>query len=115
MERHRFLVENLSRCATLAELRGTEFFARFGREIEELLSQPVIQRCPGAAPRLKSFLRVAQWNLEKGTQYGRILETLRSDEALKWADIILLNEADVGMSRSGNRHVASDLAQSLRM
>ena len=114
MER-RFLLENLRRYATLAELRSTEFFARHRREIEDLLGQPVILEGPAITPRLKSFLRVAQWNLERGTQYGQILETLRSNEALKWADIILLNEADVGMCRSGNRHVAFDLAQSLQM
>jgi endonuclease/exonuclease/phosphatase family metal-dependent hydrolase len=58
---------------------------------------------------------VAQWNLERGAQFPQILETLRSDERLKWADLILLNEADVGMSRSGNRHVARDIAESLGM
>lgn len=115
MERRRFLLENLSRCATLSELRRTEFFARCSQEIEELLSQARIVRCPEAVPRLKSFLRVAQWNLEKGVRFAQILETLRSDEALKWADIILLNEADAGMSRSGNRDVACELAESLGM
>jgi endonuclease/exonuclease/phosphatase family metal-dependent hydrolase len=115
MERRRFLLENLSRCATLDELRRTEFFARCGQEIEELLSQLRIVRCPETVPRLKSFLRLAQWNLERGVQFPQILETLRSDEGLKWADIILLNEADVGMSRSGNRDVACDLAESLGM
>src|SRR4029453_5782816 len=115
MERRRFLLENLSRCATLSELRRTEFFARCSQEIEELLSQARIVRCPEAVPRLKSFLRVAQWNLEKGVRFAQILETLRSDEALKWADIILLNEADAGMSRSGNRDVACELAGSLGM
>jgi endonuclease/exonuclease/phosphatase family metal-dependent hydrolase len=115
MERRGFLLENLSRCATLAELRRTEFFARCGPEIEELLGQPRIVRCPDAVPRLKSFLRAAQWNLERGVRFPQILETLRSDEALKWADIILINEADVGMSRSGNFDIARELATSLGM
>jgi endonuclease/exonuclease/phosphatase family metal-dependent hydrolase len=115
MERRRFLLENLSRCAKLGELRRTEFFARCSQEIEELLSQVRIVRCPEAAPRLKSFLRVAQWNVERGVRFPQILETLRSDETLKWADIILLNEADVGMSRSENRDVACELAESLGM
>src|SRR5262245_29461360 len=115
MERRRFLLENLSRYATRRELRRTEFFARCGQEIEDLLSQARIVRCSQAVPRLKSFLRVAQWNVEKGERFPQILETFRSDEALKWADIILLNEADVGMSRSGNRDVACELAESLGM
>jgi endonuclease/exonuclease/phosphatase family metal-dependent hydrolase len=115
MERRRFLLENLRRYPTLDQLGRTDFFATYGPEIEDLLEHPVIHDYPTATPRLKSFLRVAQWNLEKGTQYRQILETLSSDETLKWADIILLNEADVGMSRSGNRHVAYDLAQSLQM
>jgi endonuclease/exonuclease/phosphatase family metal-dependent hydrolase len=56
-------------------------------------------------------LRVATWNIEHGTQFGNISEELvRID-----ADVLLLQEVDMFCRRSGNRHVARDLAAVLHM
>ncbi len=115
MSTRRYLVENLRKYATLAELRRSAFFAECRAEVELLLGSPEICRTPGLEPRLRSFLRLAQWNVEKGKGFQRILEILRSDEILRWADVILLNEVDVGMARSGNRHVARLMAEALQM
>jgi endonuclease/exonuclease/phosphatase family metal-dependent hydrolase len=101
--------------STLAELRSSSFFAQCGGEIEELLLKPEVLNRPDTSPRVRSFLRVAQWNIEKGKRYPRILDTLRNDAHLRWADVILLNESDAGMNRSDNRHLARDLANDLEM
>ncbi len=108
-------LDNLRRYKTLDELRRSAFFAEYGKQIEQLLKTPQIVTCPGAAPRLDSFLRVMQWNIEKGKRFDAILNRLQTDEVLKWADVILLNEADHGMNRSGNRNVARALAEYLGM
>jgi endonuclease/exonuclease/phosphatase family metal-dependent hydrolase len=115
MGRRAFLIESLRQYKTMAELRQSEFFADHREQIESLLNTPQIFSCPGANPRIHSFFRIAQWNIEKGKRFDAILDRLRSDEILQWADVIILNEADHGMNRSQNRHVARVLAQALGM
>ena len=56
-------------------------------------------------------LRVVTWNIERGVKFPAILSTLKRLEA----DVILLQEVDRFADRSGNRDVASDLAQELGM
>lgn len=115
MNRRQYLLQQLRGFETLTDLRSSPFFAACSEELEAMLSTPNISLCAGTAPRLSSFLRVAQWNIEKGRCWERIVERIQFDEALRWADIILLNEADHGMIRSGNAHVASRVAAALGM
>lgn len=112
---HPLWIENLRRYETLAALRRSPFFFEWGGRIERFLSTPQVVPLRGAAPRLGSFLRVASWNVEKGKRFEAIARLLESDGVLRWADLVLLNEADYGMNRSGNRHVALDLARRLGM
>jgi len=119
---------------TLAALRRSAGWARDGAWLETLLatvSAGVPQGRPlpstssaGAAetdPRLaragtgrpSARKRFVHWNIYKGIADEAILARLRDDPALRDADLISLNEVDVGMARSGNRHVAADLADAL--
>jgi endonuclease/exonuclease/phosphatase family metal-dependent hydrolase len=93
------------------------------------------------SPQLGEFLRVAHWNIERGLEY-RAVETVfcnkelfeaildvkefprGSDERqraleqaamLRAADIIVLNEVDLGMKRTDYRNIAADLAAKLKM
>lgn len=61
----------------------------------------------GARP--VSTPRIAFWNIERGKYLDRSAGLLRSLAA----DVILLCEVDVGMARSGQRHVARELAAML--
>jgi endonuclease/exonuclease/phosphatase family metal-dependent hydrolase len=108
-------IEHLLRFETVAELRASAFWKEHGRAIDAFLATPQVLPGPVAGPRLADFVRVAQWNIEKGKRREAILATLREDPALRWADIVLLNEADRGMYRSGNRHVAAELGRDLGM
>lgn len=91
--------------------------------------------------QLGEFLRVAEWNIERGlnfeeisaafgdeTKFAAMLDGERfpfdSDErreileqaaALRAADVIILNEVDLGMKRTGYRNIAADLAGKLKM
>lgn len=93
------------------------------------------------SPKLGEFLRVAQWNIERGLEYEAIealfdsrarfeamldvqkfppnseerSEILAEAELLRNADVIVFNEVDVGMKRTEYRHIAADLAQKLKM
>ncbi len=115
MERRRLLVDHMKRFPTLAGLLGSAFYVEHGVEIESFLATPERVSHSGSAPRLSAFIRVAQWNLEKGKRFDEALILFETDPVLRWADIIILNEADHGMARSGNRHVALDLARALGM
>jgi endonuclease/exonuclease/phosphatase family metal-dependent hydrolase len=108
-------LEGLRRYQTLVELKGSSFYSDYGDRIETFLKTVQLKSKPDAAPRLNSFLRIAQWNIEKGKRFDSILNLLQSNEILRWADVIILNEADHGMNRSQNRHVARDLAENLGM
>jgi endonuclease/exonuclease/phosphatase family metal-dependent hydrolase len=115
MEPQTFWIENLRKYKTIADLKRSSFFRSFGTEIESFLGTPQVIPFPAAVPRLGSFLRVAQWNIEKGKRFDAIEDRLQSNERLRWADIVILNEADQGMNRSQNRHVARALAENLEM
>jgi len=58
-------------------------------------------------------LRVGHWNLEHGNRFDAIARALETHPALAGADLVTLNEVDLGMARSGNRDVARELAARL--
>jgi endonuclease/exonuclease/phosphatase family metal-dependent hydrolase len=115
MQSQAYWLENLRKYERLDQLKRSAFFAECGEQIESHLRTPQVFSSSGANPRLPSFLRMAQWNIEKGKRFGSILDRLQTDEILKWADILVLNESDQGMNRSENRDVARDLARFLGM
>lgn len=51
------------------------------------------------------------WNIERGVKFDQIAATLQALDP----DLVLLQEVDRSCSRSGNRHVARDLARHLGM
>lgn len=93
------------------------------------------------SPPLGEFLRVAEWNIERGLEYEAVeavfgdeakfeamldvkrfpvgsderAEVLREAEMLRRADVIVLNEVDDGLKRTDYRNVAADLAAKLKM
>lgn len=109
------LARRLRGYSRLAELRRSEFFAVNRADLESILATPEVLANSDTRPLLQSFIRVAQWNIEKGKKLEGVVELLRHHEALRWADIVIVNEADRGMNRSGNRHTAHYLAQALGM
>ena len=55
----------------------------------------------GCAPR-EHHLTVIGFNAQRGARWPLIAHAIRTLPALKRADVVLLNELDVGMARSGN-------------
>jgi endonuclease/exonuclease/phosphatase family metal-dependent hydrolase len=66
---------------------------------------------PAAGP--KKPLRVVAWNIQRGRYFDGLVAAFKEDPTLRDADLLLLSEVDCGMGRSGNRHVAAELAQAL--
>lgn len=70
---------------------------------------------PGCAWGPNSTIKVIGWNAERGTYWDRFYSLIREQEELKEPFVILMNEMDIGMARSGNVHTARRLALQLRM
>ncbi|HZI19866.1 MAG TPA: endonuclease/exonuclease/phosphatase family protein [Pyrinomonadaceae bacterium] len=120
------------------------------RKLQSLLTTPFVSNeatergTRPAAPRserLGRFLRVVQWNVERGLEYEAIeaafvsphrfaelidgadyrpgsparAAALEQAAMLQAADIVVLNEVDWGLKRTGYRNVAADLAAALGM
>jgi endonuclease/exonuclease/phosphatase family metal-dependent hydrolase len=62
-------------------------------------------------PPRRSYVRVVTWNVERGYR----LDALVAELAAADADILLLQEVDVGAARSGRADVGAALARALRM
>jgi len=111
-----------------AELERSEIWARMGPEAKRILDavvvseppplaggQSVKRNWPAAHAASSDKIRALAWNLERGMRYAGILHGLQTDERLNDRDILLLSELDYGMTRSGNRFVAKELAEELRL
>ena len=119
-------------------------------KLDRLLTTPFVSNSASARgvrpalpndAKLGTFLRVVEWNIERGIEYDaisaaftdtnrftRLIDStayprgssdrkaiLQQVALLKQADVIVLNEVDWGMKRTDYRNVAADLAAALRM
>jgi endonuclease/exonuclease/phosphatase family metal-dependent hydrolase len=62
-------------------------------------------------PWSRGFLRIVSWNIERGLQFVKIVDFLRTVEA----DLLLLQEVDLNARRTHYRDVASELARALKL
>ena len=67
-------IEILRKYKTVVDLKRSALFAEWGEQIESFLETPQLRSFPGATPCLDSFLRVVQWNIEKGKRFSAILD-----------------------------------------
>lgn len=109
------LVEGLRRFPTLVELRASRFYRDHRDTLRDLLETPLAGGLAGGAGLAPGSFRVVQWNVEKGTRFEALARALESHPQLAGAGVVMLNEVDLGMARSGNRHVARELAERLGM
>ena len=107
------LIDRLKRFARFEDLRRSEFYREQGAELRRLLDEPRVYEFPDARPRLRTFLRVVEWNIERGARLDGIIEALNEHPVLRFADLLLLNELDDGMIRSRNLNVALELGRAL--
>jgi endonuclease/exonuclease/phosphatase family metal-dependent hydrolase len=110
---NQWLVDQLKVFATFEELRRSHFYREHASTIRQVLDPPRISEFPAARPRLRSFLRVVEWNIERGARLDGIVETLNAHPVLRFADLLLLNELDDGMVRSGNLNIPHELSRAL--
>jgi len=94
--------------------RASPFFARWGAELDALLRTPRIELAAEPDVSTRPTLRVAQWNIEKGLRLEGLERRFRDDPRLADADVITLQETDIGMARASNADVARVLAHAWR-
>jgi endonuclease/exonuclease/phosphatase family metal-dependent hydrolase len=106
------LREAFRRHNTLASLHADPAWPGLEKRLSALLT-PIRAWSPAprrAGPRDGASVRVAHWNLEHGNRFDAIAHALETHPGLAGADLVTLNEVDLGMARSGNRDVARELA-----
>jgi endonuclease/exonuclease/phosphatase family metal-dependent hydrolase len=105
------LRDHASLAALRAAAEGPALAARLGAVLSVVRRHaPDTPPAPGADP---GRVHAVHWNIEHGNRYARVEAALRSAHGLAGADLVMLNEVDLGMARSGNRDVAGDLARAL--
>lgn len=111
----RALIATVRDSSSLASLRARPDGADLGRRIAAVLG--VVRRHPPGRPpgppADPERVRAVHWNIEHGNRYPDIERALIGHPQLEHADLVFLNEVDLGMARSGNRDVAGELAVAL--
>ncbi len=102
-----------ARCGSTRALRRLASYRDLAECVRTVLTTLDRGDFRSAPAQAKPAYRVVAWNIERGTQLDGQIHALRTDPYLKDADVILLIEADIGMARSGNVHVARTLAREL--
>ena len=101
-------------------LEATSLYARLRPEIERVLGAVVREEfAPPEDARTThvraDFIRATAWNVERGKRLPSIIHVLGEHHVLRASDLLLLTELDYGMARTGNLHVAREIARALKL
>ena len=107
-------VEELCSARSVRDLQRKSIWRELRAAVEEALGT-VEHHAVGVSPGPRPFYRIVAWNIQRGLAFEGVLDHLRGHPLLARADVVLLTEADKGMARSDNRHVARELAEALGM
>ncbi len=104
----------LSQVKNSKELKRSKIFRDLYQEIASILQGQEVGHY--AAPAgAKPYYRAVTWNIERGMEFEGVLHTLKTHPVLSQADLFFIPETDLGMVRSGNRNVARELAEILKL
>jgi endonuclease/exonuclease/phosphatase family metal-dependent hydrolase len=115
LEECRALRREVEPYATMAALRAAPGWPALEARLQRLLGTPRFLPAP-LPPSPSSDLtrvRAVHWNIEHGNEYEQVERALLAHPELRDADLVLLNEVDLGMARAANRDVTADLAKAL--
>jgi len=108
----------LARFQSTQALEASALYARLRPEVERVLEgveQGDFTPQASTPPLASGAIRATAWNIERGIKLDEIIRVLRGHEVMGRSDVLLLTELDYGMARSGNRHVAREIAEGLGM
>ena len=99
----------------LAALHASPEWNELGPRLSRLLGRvrSFAPESPPAASEQPDRLKAAHWNIEHGNHFAQVEAALTEHPELRDADVVFINEADLGMARSGNRDCLGDLSHAL--
>lgn len=97
------------------EMENSAVYQSIKLEVERILNAVVRENFAPETFEKTDTVRALAWNIERGNRFEGIVEALKNHPQLKDRDVLLLTELDYGMARSGNRFVARELAQQLKL
>ena len=102
---------------SIDDAKKSDVYLKIKPTVERILSSVVCENFSLKENKLDvaTEISVVAWNIERGRMFEGILETLKTHDKLKEKDVYLLTELDYGMIRSGNRFVAQEIAQDLKL
>lgn len=107
-----------------AEMEASALYGEIRPEVERILNSIVIENfAEGGSDQNEAradawatdTVSAVAWNIERGSVFEGIVGALETHPDLAQKDLYLLTELDYGMARSGNRFVARELAQRLKL
>lgn len=108
-------LDHLATLATRDALRVDPIWRTHASELERILAGFTWERGQAEPRRTRGPLRAVAWNIERGKRWRDAAELLATHPLLAGSDLILLNEVDIGMARSGNVDVPALIARRLGM
>jgi endonuclease/exonuclease/phosphatase family metal-dependent hydrolase len=109
------VARHLSAFQSLDDLHRSPAYAANLPFLKQLLEEPCWETRAFESSPPKPWARCISWNIEKGKKLKAIIKAFQSDSRLHDADLVFLQESDVGMARSGNQFIARELALGLGM
>lgn len=112
----RALARAVERHPSLEALHAAPEWGDLERRLRVVL-RTVHRFTPSAAvapPLQAGRVRLVQWNIEHGNWYGQVERALAEHSDLAHADVLTLDEVDLGCARSGNRDVTAEARRTSR-
>ena len=98
-----------------SQMETSQQYANIKREVDRIMSTIVGENLVFNQTKSDGPIRATAWNIERGLQIDGVINALKYHPRINNSDILFLTELDFGMVRSGNRFVAREIAQSLRL
>lgn len=103
----------LSEANSSEDLRRLAEYQEVEPEIRRVLSSVLKRNSRKPSSAVSGPIRASAWNVERGTHFEGIVDTLQSHPIMQDSDVYVLTELDYGMARSHNRRVPEELAEAL--
>lgn len=104
---------DLLKFESTTEMKRSAVWNEIKDDVARIMSAVVVESLAPTRSADDNVIHALAWNLERGIQFVGIADALATHPDLINKDVLMLPELDHGMARSGNRFVATGLAERL--